>query len=105
MDFSMQSLLLTLLTLVASIFVLQEKKKKLVLGGTKSLPPGSFGWPLVGETYQFLFNKIEHFLQERVQKHSSEIFHTHILGESTVVLCGPGANKFVSTNETKLVKI
>uniref|UniRef100_A0A0R0JWW1 Cytochrome P450 n=1 Tax=Glycine max TaxID=3847 RepID=A0A0R0JWW1_SOYBN len=105
MDFFMQSLLLTLLTLVASIFVLQKRRKLLVLGSTKSLPPGSFGWPLVGETYQFLFNKIEHFLQERVQKHSSEIFHTHILGESTVVLCGPGANKFVSTNETKLVKV
>ncbi|TKY60180.1 Beta-amyrin 28-oxidase [Spatholobus suberectus] len=100
MDFFMQSLLLTLITLIASIYILQKRR-----GGAKSLPPGSFGWPLVGETYQFLFNKIEHFLQERVKKHSSEIFHTNILGEPTVVFCGPGANKFVSTNETKLVKV
>ncbi|KAK7399661.1 hypothetical protein VNO78_10849 [Psophocarpus tetragonolobus] len=102
MDFFMQYLLLTLITLIASIFVLQKRRKA---GGTKNLPPGSFGWPLVGETYQFLFNKIEHFLQERIKKHSSEIFHTSILGEPTVVLCGPGGSKFVSSNETKLVKV
>ncbi|CAJ1938267.1 unnamed protein product [Sphenostylis stenocarpa] len=98
MDFFMQYLFLTLITMIASVYVLQKR-------GTKTLPPGSFGWPLVGETYQFLFIKIEHFIQERVNKYSSEIFRTSILGEPTVVLCGPGANKFVSTNETKLVEV
>lgn len=102
MDFLIQTLLLTLITLVASMYVLKKKRR---LGGTKTLPPGNLGWPLVGETYQFLFNKIEHFLQQRVKKYSSEIFHTNILGEPTVVLCGPNANKFVSTSETKLVKV
>ena len=101
MDFFLQSLLLIVITLIVSICVLQQRK----LGGTKSLPPGTFGWPLVGETYQILFNKIEHFLQEREKKHSSEIFKTKLLGEPTVVLCGPGANKFVSNNEPKLVKV
>ncbi|KAK7359068.1 hypothetical protein VNO77_01014 [Canavalia gladiata] len=66
---------------------------------------GSFGWPLVGETYQLLFNKFDHFLQGRVKKYSSEVFKTNLLGYPTVVLCGPGANKFVSTNESKLVKV
>ncbi|XP_020204689.1 beta-amyrin 28-monooxygenase [Cajanus cajan] len=102
MDFFMQTLFLTLITLVASIYVWQKRK---TLGGTKTLPPGTFGWPLVGETFQFLFNKVDDFLQERAKKYSSEIFCTNILGEPTVVLCGPGANKFVSTNETKLVKV
>lgn len=59
----------------------------------------------MGETYQILFNKIEHFLQERQKKYSSEIFKTELLGEPTVVLCGPGANKFVSMSEPKLVKV
>lgn len=87
--------------MIASICILQKRK----LSGTKTLPPGSFGWPLAGETYQFLFNKIEHFLHDRVQKHSSEIFKTKLLGEPTVVLCGPGANKFISMNEPKVVKV
>jgi len=97
----MQSLLITVITMVASVYVLQKRRT----GGTKTLPPGSFGWPLMGETYQFLFLKSEHFIQERVKKYSSQIFHTNILGEPTVVLSGPAANKFVSTNETKLLKV
>ncbi|KOM28704.1 hypothetical protein LR48_Vigan564s001400 [Vigna angularis] len=87
--------------MVASVYVLQKRRA----GGTKTLPPGSFGWPLIGETYQFLFIKSEHFIRERVKKYSSQIFHTNILGEPTVVFSGPAANKFVSTNETKLLKV
>ncbi|KAJ1405381.1 Cytochrome P450 [Sesbania bispinosa] len=101
MDFFLQSLLLILTPFIASIYVLHKRKAC----GTKTLPPGSFGWPLVGETYQFLFNKIEHFLQQRLKKYSSEIFKTELLGEPTVVLCGPGANKFISMNEPNLVKV
>ncbi|MED6119319.1 hypothetical protein PIB30_010830 [Stylosanthes scabra] len=102
MDYFMQSLLLIMITLlVISIFVLNKKYQ----GGTKTLPPGTFGWPIVNETYQFLFKKIDHFLQEKHKKHSSEIFMTKLLGEPTVVLSGPNANKFVSTNEPKHVKV
>ncbi|KAL2343144.1 hypothetical protein Fmac_004429 [Flemingia macrophylla] len=102
MDPSMQALFLTLITLIASLYVLCKRK---TLVGTKALPPGTFGWPLVGETFQFLFNNVDHFLQVRHKKYSSETFYTNIMGEPTVVLCGPGANKFVSTNESKLVKV
>ncbi|XP_014508421.1 beta-amyrin 28-oxidase [Vigna radiata var. radiata] len=101
MEFFMQSLLITVITMVASLYVLLKRRA----GGTKTLPPGSFGWPLMGETYQFLSIKSEHFIQERVKKYSSQIFHTNILGEPTVVFSGPAANKFVSTNETKLLKV
>ncbi|XP_027348453.1 beta-amyrin 28-monooxygenase-like [Abrus precatorius] len=101
MDVLIQYLSLTLITLIASTFVFQKRR----LGGSKSLPPGTFGWPLVGETHHFLFNKIEHFIQERVKKYSSETFKTNILGEPAVVLCGPAANKFVSMNEPELIKV
>ncbi|AET04477.1 cytochrome P450 family protein [Medicago truncatula] len=69
------------------------------------MPPGAFGWPLVGETYQLLFKNIENFIQERAEKHSSEIFKTNLFGEPTVVMFGPAANKFLSINESKLVKV
>lgn len=98
----MQSLLLTVITFIASVYVLQKRRRPVP---TKPLPPGTLGWPLLGETYQFLFIKTQHFIQERVKKYSSEIFHTNILGEPTVVLYGPAANKFLSTNEAKLVKV
>ncbi|KAK7318716.1 hypothetical protein RJT34_03422 [Clitoria ternatea] len=101
MDFLLQSLLLILITLLSLICVLQKRR----LDGTKKLPPGSFGLPLVGETYQFLFTKIGHFLEERSKKYSSEIFKTNLLGEPTVILCGPAANKFVSMNDPKLIKV
>lgn len=102
MDIFIQSLLLILITLIAYISAFQKRR---TLGGTKSLPPGSFGWPLVGETHQILFTKIENFLQVREKKYSSEIFKTELLGEPTVVLYGPSANKFISMNEPKLVKV
>ncbi|KAE9602890.1 hypothetical protein Lal_00049718 [Lupinus albus] len=101
MNFFLQSLLLLLSTFIMYIYFKKQRK----LGSTKTLPPGSFGWPLVGETYQILFNKIEQFLQDKQKKYSSEIFKTKLLGEATVVFCGSSANKFVSMSEPNLVKV
>ncbi|KAF7836247.1 beta-amyrin 28-monooxygenase-like [Senna tora] len=89
-----------------------EKLSKIIeenLGGKvkdiKKLPPGTYGWPLVGESYQFFFRKLDDFLKERKDKYCQEVFITNLLGEPTVVLCGPTANKLVSMNEPNLVKI
>nr|GMD03204.1 beta-amyrin 28-oxidase-like [Ipomoea batatas]GME15259.1 beta-amyrin 28-oxidase-like [Ipomoea batatas] len=54
-------------------------------------PPGSFGWPILGETIGFLFGKPEKFVHDRMKKYSPEIFKTMILGEKTAVICGPNA--------------
>lgn len=96
-----QSFFLILITLIVSTCVFHKRK----LASTKNLPPGTFGWPLIGESYQFLFKNIEIFLQERAKKYSSEIFKTKLFGEKTVVIFGPSANKFMSMNESKLVKV
>ncbi|KAL5549956.1 hypothetical protein UlMin_000132 [Ulmus minor] len=70
---------------------------------TKSnLPPGSFGWPIIGETLAFMNQNHQNFISQRMKKHSSKIFKTHVLGEPMVVLCGASGHKFVASNEEKL---
>ncbi|KAJ0082036.1 hypothetical protein Patl1_11649 [Pistacia atlantica] len=82
-----------LLILVSGICSLKSNKHK-------NLPPGSFGWPFVGETIQF--RKQEKFVLDRMKKYSPDIFKTKILGEEVAVICGPNGHKFIFSNERKL---
>ena len=74
----------------------------------RKLPPGEMGFPLIGETMEF-FNAqrrnqlFEEFVHPRILKHG-KIFRTRIMGSPTVVVNGAEANKFLLSNEFKLVK-
>ncbi|KAJ0468018.1 putative cytochrome P450 [Helianthus annuus] len=75
-----------------------------------NLPPGSFGWPFLGETLALLranWDGVpERFVQERIEKYGSPlVFKTSLLGERMAVLCGPAGNKFLFGNENKLVAV
>ncbi|XP_006340080.1 beta-amyrin 28-oxidase-like isoform X2 [Solanum tuberosum] len=82
---------------------LLKKRRK----SSSNLPPGRYGWPLIGETLEFLRlnreGKSEKFVQDRMDKYESEVFKTSIMGAKMVVLCGPAANKFLFGNHNKLV--
>ncbi|KAL8211360.1 hypothetical protein R6Q57_005797 [Mikania cordata] len=73
-----------------------------------NLPPGSFGWPFIGESLDLLragWDGVpERFVQQRMEKHSSTlVFKTSLLGDRVAVLCGAAGNKFLFGNENKLV--
>ncbi|KAH8523030.1 hypothetical protein H0E87_003622 [Populus deltoides] len=73
------------------------------------LPPGSLGWPLLGETLQFLPTrrtpKPERFVSDRMKKYNPQVFKTSLFGETVAVFCGPAGNKFLFSNENKLVNL
>ncbi|GFP93735.1 beta-amyrin 28-oxidase [Phtheirospermum japonicum] len=89
------------------IFVLFKTKTKSQGGGLIKLPPGSYGWPILGETLEFIRarNKgtSEKFVKDRMDKYKTQVFKTSLMGESMAVLCGPAGNKFLFSNENKLV--
>ncbi|CAL0313307.1 unnamed protein product [Lupinus luteus] len=72
-----------------------------------NLPPGTIGYPMIGETLEFLSTgwkgHPEKFIFDRMVKYSSKIFKTSLLGEPIVVFCGASCNKFLFCNENKYV--
>ncbi|XP_050215909.1 beta-amyrin 28-monooxygenase-like [Mercurialis annua] len=73
-----------------------------------NLPPGNWGLPYVGESLEFLSSgwkgHPEKFVLDRCCKYSSEVFKTNLLGQPAAVLCGSSGNKFLFSNENKLVQ-
>ncbi len=54
-----------------------------------SIPPGSDGLPLLGETLAFAKNPFG-FIDERLARHG-RVFRTHVLGRKAAVIAGPDA--------------
>ncbi|KAI3790646.1 hypothetical protein L2E82_03847 [Cichorium intybus] len=74
----------------------------------KALPPGRSGWPVIGETFEFFITgwkgHPEKFIFDRMSKFSPRVFRTSLLLEDTAVFCGAQGNKFLFSNEHKLVQ-
>ncbi|KAK4478970.1 hypothetical protein RD792_014477 [Penstemon davidsonii] len=107
MEFFYVSLLTFFVLLVSlSLHFLFYKNKS--TGAGAPLPPGSTGWPVVGESLEFLSTgwkgHPERFIFDRIAKYSSHVFRTHLLGEPAAVFCGANGNKFLFSNENKLVR-
>ncbi|KAL5705314.1 beta-amyrin 28-monooxygenase [Ranunculus cassubicifolius] len=87
------------------IFFMRNKSNS--FNATSLYPPGRTGWPVIGETLEFLNTSRrgvpEKFIRDRMRIFSSQIFKTSLYGESMAVFCGPAGNKFLFSNENKLV--
>nr|CBN88268.1 cytochrome P450 monoxygenase [Medicago truncatula]CBN88269.1 cytochrome P450 monoxygenase [Medicago truncatula] len=101
-NFYLSLLLLFVSFISLSLFFIFYKQKSPL-----NLPPGKMGYPIIGESLEFLSTgwkgHPEKFIFDRMRKYSSELFKTSIVGESTVVCCGAASNKFLFSNENKLV--
>ncbi|KAK3015544.1 hypothetical protein RJ639_006226 [Escallonia herrerae] len=104
--FYVSLLCLFVLLVSLSLHFLFYKNKSGLSGG--SLPPGRTGWPVVGESLEFLSTgwkgHPEKFIFDRMAKYSSTVFRTSLLGEKAAVFCGASGNKFLFSNENKLVQ-
>ncbi|KAK6934083.1 Cytochrome P450, partial [Dillenia turbinata] len=67
------------------------------------LPPGSLGWPYVGETFQLYSQNPNLFFASKVKRYGS-IFKTHILGCPCVMIESPAAAKSVLVTKAHLFK-
>nr|XP_023913400.1 abscisic acid 8'-hydroxylase 4 isoform X2 [Quercus suber] len=87
-------------TLFSYPLIKKQKKKheRLV-----KLPPGSMGWPLIGETLQLYSQDPKVFFTAK-QKRYGEIFKSHILGCPCVMLASPEAARFVLVSHAHLFR-
>ncbi|KAH6821960.1 hypothetical protein C2S53_020710 [Perilla frutescens var. hirtella] len=95
--------LLPLLLLPLSLYLIFFIRKK-GSDDLKNLPPGSDGWPILGEYVEYSMLGTRQLVSERMQKYSPEAFKTSLFGEKMVVLCGAEGNKMVYKNENKLFR-
>lgn len=88
--------LVFLVALICYIFIKRNPRNT-------SLPPGSLGWPYIGETLQ-LYSQDPNIFFAKKQKRYGEIFKTHILGCPSIMLASPEAARFVLVNQAHLFK-
>ncbi|KAL5560291.1 hypothetical protein UlMin_036502 [Ulmus minor] len=95
----------TLYCLFLTFIIIKRTKAN---GKLDHLPPGSLGWPVIGETLDYLITLRngcpEKFIFDRKNKYFSEVFKTSLLGGPMVLLCSAKGNKFLFSEENKLVK-
>ncbi|KAL2532004.1 Cytochrome [Abeliophyllum distichum] len=65
----------------------------------KGLPPGTMGWPVFGETTEFL-KQGPSFLKNQRSRYGN-FFKSHLLGCPTIVSMDPEVNRYILVNEAK----
>ncbi|CAN7011412.1 hypothetical protein IGI04_012072 [Brassica rapa subsp. trilocularis] len=89
--------------LLVRMAVSKNNKRKKKRNSTCKLPPGSMGWPYIGETLQ-LYSQDPNVFFTSKQKRYGEIFKTRILGYPCVMLASPEAARFVLVTHAHMFK-
>ncbi|KAA8536199.1 hypothetical protein F0562_028677 [Nyssa sinensis] len=93
--------ILLFLSTLRSYYSIKKRRKNPKQGA--KLPPGSMGWPYIGETLQ-LYSQDPNVFFATKQKRYGDIFKTHILGCPCVMLASSEATRFVLVNQAHLFK-
>ncbi|KAM7516531.1 hypothetical protein LguiA_006114 [Lonicera macranthoides] len=91
----------TILAVLSFLLLKKTQMKELQVG--PKLPPGSMGWPYVGETLKLFSQNPSVFFDTRYRRHG-KIFKTHILGCPSVMLACPEAARFVLVTHAHLFR-
>ncbi|KAL0740875.1 hypothetical protein Bca4012_082388 [Brassica carinata] len=97
------ALVLTISSVVVALLVvllqwrLHRKKQR------RKLPPGSMGWPYIGETLRLYTENPNSFFVSRQNKYG-EIFKTHILGCPCIMISSPEAARMVLVSKAHMFK-
>ncbi|CAH8386707.1 unnamed protein product [Eruca vesicaria subsp. sativa] len=89
--------------LLVRVAVSKNNKRKKKRNSRCKLPPGSMGWPYIGETLQ-LYSQDPNVFFTSKQKRYGEIFKTKILGYPCVMLASPEAARFVLVTYAHMFK-
>lgn len=93
-------IILFLPTLFSYIFMKKDKRKS---PKRAKLPPGSMGWPCIGETLQLYSQDPNVFFSTKQQRYG-DIFKSHILGCPCIMLASPEAARMVLVTHAHLFK-
>uniref|UniRef100_A0A7N0UM81 (+)-abscisic acid 8'-hydroxylase n=1 Tax=Kalanchoe fedtschenkoi TaxID=63787 RepID=A0A7N0UM81_KALFE len=98
-------LLLTFLPLLVIIHLWVCQRWQSVENNSQrlQLPPGSMGWPYIGETLRLYTQNPDTFFATRLKRYG-DIFKTHILGCPCVMISSPEAAKSVLVSRAHLFK-
>ncbi|KAF3610092.1 hypothetical protein DY000_02049914 [Brassica cretica] len=89
--------------LLVRMMVSKNNKRKKKRNTRCKLPPGSMGWPYLGQTLQ-LYSQDPNVFFTSKQKRYGEIFKTRILGYPCVMLASPEAARFVLVTHAHMFK-
>nr|AED99877.1 cytochrome P450 [Panax notoginseng] len=88
--------------LILLIYILLKRNERESKRKAK-LPPGSMGWPYIGETLQLYSQDPSVFFTTK-QRRYGDIFKTYLLGCPCVMLASPEASRFVLMTQAHLFK-
>ncbi|CAO2181261.1 unnamed protein product, partial [Urochloa humidicola] len=96
---------LLLVTAAAALWSGRRRRRDTKQEQAARLPPGSFGWPLIGETLDFVSCAYsscpESFVDKRRLLHGSAVFRSHLFGSSTVVTSDAEVSRAVLQSDAR----
>lgn len=104
----LQASLVLIIVLVASLVYYFRKQENHKDRNNLNLPPGSFGLPVIGETFSFMKAMREDRISEWIKSRAlvnNAVFKTSIMGSSTVVITGRAGNKFVFSATDEVLSV